>query len=149
MEAGKPDSWFGQALGIADTGVVAKADKAISQLSKDLARGLEDIKSQRAKSKTVIKSLQFDIFGCSRGAAAARRFANRIQVEDATIIRAIWQGMAGVIFNGAPSGKSRFIGLFDRVAAISTPMNGLNPHSADTGNIQLILGQRGRKSFSH
>jgi hypothetical protein len=34
---------------------------------------------------------------------------------------------------------NRFIGIFDTVAAIGAPVNGLNPHSADTGDVKLTL----------
>ncbi|MBC0854568.1 T6SS phospholipase effector Tle1-like catalytic domain-containing protein, partial [Pantoea stewartii] len=81
----------------------------------------------------------FDIFGFSRGAAAARHFANRIQSEDPAIISAIRQAMTDTTFKGSPAGKTRFIGIFDTVAAIGTPVNGLNPHSADTGDVKLTL----------
>lgn len=41
---------------------------------------------------------------------------------------------------GSPAGKTRFIGIFDHpVAAIGAPVNGLNPHSADTGDVKLTL----------
>lgn len=36
-------------------------------------------------------------------------------------------------------GKTRFLGIFDTVAAIGTPVNGFNPHSADTGDVNLAL----------
>ncbi|MFW8177622.1 type VI secretion system tube protein Hcp, partial [Klebsiella pneumoniae] len=42
-------------------------------------------------------------------------------------------------FSGAPGGKTRFLGIFDTVAAIGTPVNGFNPHSADTGDVNLAL----------
>jgi hypothetical protein len=47
------------------------------------------------KGKFVVDTLLFDIFGFSRGAAAARHFANRVQAEDSTIISAISTGMKG------------------------------------------------------
>ncbi len=47
--------------------------------------------------------------------------------------------MQGTEFKGVPAGKIRFIGIFDTVAAIGTPLNGLNPHSADTGEVNLVL----------
>lgn len=47
--------------------------------------------------------------------------------------------MTGRQYDGAPSGKTRFIGIFDTVAAIGTPLNGMNPHNADTGDVDLIL----------
>ncbi len=105
---------------------------------KAISDAAEDIRS-KSGCEIVINCLQFDIFGFSRGAAAARHFANRIQSEDPAIISAIRQAMTGITFNGSPSGKTRFIGIFDTVAAIGTPVNGLNPHSADTGNVKLTL----------
>ncbi|WP_455916413.1 PAAR domain-containing protein [Pantoea agglomerans] len=138
-DSGKPDSTLAQGFGISDTGVVAKTDKAISMLADSIRDELDAVDKKQADSTIIIKSLQFDIFGFSRGAAAARHFANRVQSEDPAIISAIRQGMAGTTFSGSPSGKNRFIGIFDTVAAIGTPVNGLNPHSADTGEVKLSL----------
>jgi hypothetical protein len=138
-EAGKSDSIIGQGLGISDTGVIAKTDKAVSQLVPNLKQSLEDILEKTSDYDLVIKSLQFDIFGFSRGAAAARHFANRIHSEESAIISAIRLGVADTTFNGAPAGKIRFIGIFDTVAAIGTPSNGLNPHNAHTGDVNLVL----------
>lgn len=138
-EAGKPDSMIGQGLGISDTGVVAKTDKAINFLAKHISDTIADLKSKQTDYEIVIKSLQFDIFGYSRGAAASRHFANRIHSEDPAILTAIRDGVQATMFKGAPAGKIRFIGIFDTVAAIGTPLNGLNPHSADTGEVNLVL----------
>jgi len=138
-EAGKPDSAIGQALGISDTGVIAKTDKAATAIADNIKTVLSELRRNYPTSEIVITALQFDIFGFSRGAAAARHFANRIQAQDPAVISAIRQGMSGTPFNGAPAGKTRFIGLFDTVAAIGTPVNGLNPHSADTGKVNLAL----------
>lgn len=138
-EAGKPDSMIGQGLGISDTGVIAKTDMAIKCLVKNISNAIEDIKSKTSDSELVIQALEFDIFGFSRGAAASRHFANRIHSEDPAIIAAIREGVQGTEFKGVPAGKIRFIGIFDTVAAIGTPLNGLNPHSADTGEVNLVL----------
>jgi len=138
-DAGKPDSKLGQGFGISDTGVVAKTDKAISMLADSIQAALDAVSNKQTDCTFIIRSLQFDIFGFSRGAAAARHFANRIQSEDPAIISAIRQGMAATTFKGSPSGRTRFIGIFDTVAAIGTPVNGLNPHSADTGDVKLTL----------
>lgn len=138
-DAGEPDSTLGQGFGISDTGVVAKTAKAVDQLGNTLAQSIRDIERQLPESDFALRSLQFDIFGFSRGAAAARHFANRIQSEDSAIINAIGQAVTGITFNGSPSGKTRFLGIFDTVAAIGTPLNGLNPHSADTGDVNLTL----------
>lgn len=138
-EAGKPDSMIGQAFGTSDTGVIAKTDKAVSRLSGNIQAALDELSRTFPNNELVIKSLQFDIFGFSRGAAASRHFANRIHSEDPAIITAIRDGMQGTEFKGASAGKIRFIGIFDTVAAIGTPLNGLNPHSANTGEVNLVL----------
>ncbi|EOC9363940.1 PAAR domain-containing protein [Enterobacter asburiae] len=138
-EAGKPDSLIGQSMGIADTGVIAKTDKAVAGLISTLLQTLGDLKNRLKSPILIVKSIQFDIFGFSRGAAAARHFANRVLAQDSAIIAAIRQGLNGVIFLGQPAGKTRFIGLFDTVAAIGSPVNGMNPHSASTGEVKITL----------
>lgn len=133
-QAGKPDSVIGMGLGLAECGVIAKTDDAVSQLAAAIATSLK-----QWDSDFIIDTLLFDIFGFSRGAAAARHFANRIQSEDRAIINAIASGMGQHEYIGTAAGKTRFIGLFDTVAAIGTPANGMDPHSADTGDANLAL----------
>ncbi|WP_168426752.1 PAAR domain-containing protein [Erwinia amylovora] len=135
-ESGEGDSTYGMGTGRGNTGVVRKTDKAVAAL-------VVAIKAYLGKpSETnvgVIKELQFDIFGFSRGAAAARHFANRVFGQDSAIIAAIKTGLDGVEFAGTPGGKTRFLGIFDTVAAIGSPANGFNPHSADTGEVNIVL----------
>ncbi|EHN8924720.1 type VI secretion system tube protein Hcp, partial [Enterobacter asburiae] len=99
-EAGKPDSLIGQSMGIADTGVIAKTDKAVAGLAQTISQSIESIKTELNAEKLTLTSLTFDIFGFSRGAAAARHFANRVLAQDSAIIAAIRQGLNGVIFLG-------------------------------------------------
>ncbi|MGK9175328.1 DUF2235 domain-containing protein [Yokenella regensburgei] len=139
-ESGKPDSVIGQGLGISDTGVLAKTDKAISLLSSTISRSIQQLSSTLpADNELILSNLQFDIFGFSRGAAAARHFANRIHAEESIIVEAIRKGTGEIPYKGAPAGKVRFIGIMDTVAAIGTPVNGLNPHTADTGEVNIVL----------
>ncbi|MFP2424309.1 type VI secretion system tube protein TssD [Pseudescherichia vulneris] len=138
-EAGRPDSLIGLTLGVADTGVIAKTDFAVKQIAGAIDDALRKLLQKIPGCVVKITSFQFDIFGFSRGAAAARHFANRIQTEDRAIINAIRQGMNHVNYTGAPAGKTRFIGIFDTVAAIGTPQNGLNPHTANTGEVNIML----------
>lgn len=70
-------------LGNNDTGVIAKTDRAISLLRETLAKIIVDLKD----AKLVIKRLQFDVFGFSRGAAAARHFTNRVFERDPVLIK--------------------------------------------------------------
>jgi hypothetical protein len=135
-EDGVADSAYGMGTGLGNTGVISKTDKAVSELAAALKGYLDKYPNARA---CIIKELQFDIFGFSRGAAAARHFANRIFSQDSTIISAIKAGLDNVEYSGTSGGKTRFLGIFDTVAAIGTPVNGLNPHSADTGEVNLVL----------
>jgi len=138
-EAGKPDSMLGLTLGVADTGVIAKTDLAVKQIAGAIEETLRKLRQTISGGGMTVTSCQFDIFGFSRGAAAARHFANRIQDKDRVIANAIRYGMGEVNYVGAPAGKTRFIGIFDTVAAIGTPQNGLNPHTANTGEINIML----------
>ena len=138
-EAGKPDSMLGLTLGVADTGVIAKTDLAVKQIAGAIEETLRKLRQTISGGGMTVTSCQFDIFGFSRGAAAARHFANRIQGKDRVIANAIRYGMGEVNYVGAPAGKTRFIGIFDTVAAIGTPQNGLNPHTANTGEVNIML----------
>lgn len=91
--------------GRGDTGVVRKTDKAVAAL----VAGIRGYLLRHADaSSCLIKELQFDIFGFSRGAAAARHFANRVFSQESTIIAAIKSGLEGTAFSGTPGGKTRF-----------------------------------------
>ncbi|HHA2010794.1 TPA: type VI secretion system tube protein TssD [Enterobacter mori] len=132
--AGEPDNPIGLGLGTAETGIIAKTDDAIAQLEAGIKKALTQL-----NGKFVVDSLLFDIFGFSRGAAAARHFANRVQAEDRAIADVISAGLGKINYRGAPAGKTRFLGIMDTVAAVGTLANGLNPHSADTGNVNIHL----------
>lgn len=138
-DAGKSDSMTGKGLGTSDTGVIAKTDNAVILLPDKIQQAVTELIKNLNDEQLIINALEFDIFGFSRGAAAARHFANRVQSEERAIIDAIRKGLGKVEYHGAPAGKTRFIGIFDTVAAIGTPANGLNPHSADTGDVNIVL----------
>lgn len=132
--AGEPDNPIGLGLGTAETGIIAKTDDAVAQLEAGIKKALSGL-----KGKFVVDTLLFDIFGFSRGAAAARHFANCVQAEDRAIINAISAGIGKISYRGTPAGKTRFLGIMDTVAAVGTLANGLNPHSADTGSVNIRL----------
>ncbi|XUK72977.1 DUF2235 domain-containing protein [Erwinia rhapontici] len=135
-ESGKGDSAYGVGTGRGNTGVVRKTDKAVAALVVAIKNHL-DKPSEYGIS--IVRELQFDIFGFSRGAAAARHFANRVFEQDDAIVAAIKAGLGEVKFNSTPGGKTRFLGIFDTVAGIGSPVNGFNPHSADTGEVNIVL----------
>ncbi|WP_237385549.1 T6SS phospholipase effector Tle1-like catalytic domain-containing protein [Xenorhabdus sp. Sc-CR9] len=135
-QAGTSDNIIGYGLGVGETGVAAKTDMAIQEIKAEISNFLKG-------TKHCVKSLQFDIIGFSRGAAAARHFANRIYHKDPALSQALsacFTEQQRYLDNTRyPTGTTRFLGIFDTVAAIGTLGNGLNPHNADTGDIDIRL----------
>lgn len=75
----------------------------------------------------LIHHLEFDIFGFSRGAAAARHFANEVLKPGGGLLREVLRpGQFGLAsgFDWARDARINFIGLFDTVAAIVDPRRG-------------------------
>lgn len=143
-ETGKPDSLTGQSLGILETGVMAKTDKAVTLI----AREAEKIISLMPKN-TYVKEVVFDLFGFSRGAAACRHFANRIFDSDPDITLALCKLTSGPEYSGKASGRTRFIGIFDTVASINTPTALLSNDSPATGELKLSLGPEIAENVFH
>ncbi|EFB4140431.1 type VI secretion system tube protein Hcp [Escherichia coli O88:H1] len=134
-ENNKADSLVGMGLGNNDTGVIAKTDRAISLLRETLAEIIVDLKD----AKLVIKRLQFDVFGFSRGAAAARHFTNRVFERDPVLIKTIATAFQSVEYLGKPSGEVQFLGIFDTVAAIGGLMDGFDPHDGNNFPVKVKL----------
>ena len=110
---GKADTRFpAQTYGRGSTGVLGKAQEACAQLNQCLAAFVQTLAPHR------LSRLQLDIFGFSRGAAAARHFTNQINATDFAEQFALADDFTCEVC---------FIGLFDTVAA----MGGL----ADLGDI--------------
>lgn len=135
---GESDSMLGKALGSSLTrqfeGVVTKTDEALYKISAELTRFIK-----LNRDKVAIAKVQFDVFGFSRGAAAARHFANRVMNQDAAIAAVIDNGLDMAGQHGKPAGEVRFLGLFDTVAAIGSLLNfyGINGRSNPGVNLEL------------
>ncbi|MDZ3990664.1 DUF2235 domain-containing protein [Pseudomonas sp. Teo4] len=115
------DSAFGQATGRGQTGVEARVQQALSMIEQQLNSWLQ--------THPQPEHIEFDLFGFSRGAAAARHLLNRL--HDDTPICFL-----------CPHLKTRinFIGLFDTVAAIIAPLhNSLSQGKARFGKLRLGL----------
>lgn len=134
-EDGMDDNIYGIVTGRGNTGVVKKTDRAVAALPGCIQKYL----GRLDKTHHAIKEIQFDIFGFSRGAAAARHFANRVFNQDQAILTVLQPAIKKIVSQEAFEIKTRFLGLFDTVAAIGTPLNGFNPHNADTGDANLKL----------
>lgn len=69
------DDNLGSALGEGSRGVIDRVDEACAAISAGIKIALDNFGSDK---KLEIESIQFDVFGFSRGAAAARHFCNEI-----------------------------------------------------------------------
>lgn len=137
--AGESDSALGMGLGtsILDVfeGVVTKTDAAI----KGIIRAILEFMEFNINPDFCIAKIQFDVFGFSRGAAAARHFANRVMEQDPAIASAIAKGLRGDYYDGKPSGEVRFLGVFDTVAAIGGITNFFDINGRSNPRVKLEL----------
>ncbi|WP_338583899.1 type VI secretion system tip protein TssI/VgrG [Pseudomonas sp. MAG733B] len=117
----KTDSIHSQMMGIGETGVVARVEQSPEKIVKQLRL------LQKQNPNVIIEKIEFDIFGFSRGAAAARHFANEVlKGEHSILANALPPGSPALSgsFNWRLNAEVtiNFIGLFDTVAAIANPL---------------------------
>lgn len=133
------DSLLGMATGSSllavFEGVVTKTDEAIKGITEEILAFMKRNDTQ----DFCIAKIQFDVFGFSRGAAAARHFANRVMEQDAAIAKAISVGLKGEFYDGKPSGEVRFLGIFDTVAAIGGIDNFFDINGRNNPRVNLEL----------
>ncbi|WAE52473.1 phospholipase effector Tle1 domain-containing protein [Stutzerimonas frequens] len=118
--SGEEDSVYGQATGMGDTGVVARVMQSPQKIQESLDRLLGN------HPNLEIEGLEFDIFGFSRGAAAARHFANEILKSESGILASLFNAQApgfSTEFDWTTNVQINFIGLFDTVAAVADPLS--------------------------
>ncbi|MBT1120515.1 phospholipase effector Tle1 domain-containing protein [Stutzerimonas nitrititolerans] len=146
-ESGKRDSLFpGKALGRGTTGVLSKVDEAIRFLAEAINN------HDDAHSDEPLANLELDIFGFSRGAAAARHFANQIlQREQGPLGKLQRSGRLRLPsdFNWQQDVRINFIGLFDTVAAIGGWDDWGNPKDAVNGGLNLHLSAAAARQIVH
>ncbi|MEN5035055.1 T6SS phospholipase effector Tle1-like catalytic domain-containing protein [Pseudomonas sp. TWI929] len=121
--AGEADDMYASATGRGRTGAEARVAEALASIAEQL-RGW-----RQAHPLAALERVEFDVFGFSRGAAAARHLANLLhEGADKQLPVA-----CDVAIN--------FIGLFDTVAAIIAPLQGdLDPADDRHGGLRLGLG---------
>jgi hypothetical protein len=132
--AGEPDSLVGIGLGTAETGIIAKTDDAVAQLAKTIETTLASLKGSLSSIRCCLIS--------SASAAARQRHAILpigYRLKTALLSVPSQQVCANLAYRGIPAGKTRFLGIMDTVAAVGTVANGLDPHSADTGSVNIQL----------
>ncbi|NBA96655.1 PAAR domain-containing protein [Pseudomonas sp. R5(2019)] len=115
--AGEKDSLLGAAMGRGKTGVAGRVEHAIARVS-------TEVKTFKGKNPSCkISHLIFDIFGFSRGAAAARHFANEIALGGNGPLQAVLKNNKMAFTQSFEVDYQRdlevgFIGLFDTVASV-------------------------------
>ncbi|PYB69288.1 type IV secretion protein Rhs [Pseudomonas sp. LB-090624] len=121
--AGEADHVYASATGRGRTGAEARVGEALQGIAGQL-RGW-----CRAHPQASLARVEFDLFGFSRGAAAARHLANLLHDD------------AGGLLPVACDITINFIGLFDTVAAIIAPLQGdFDPADNRHGGLRVGLG---------
>lgn len=144
---GKRDNLFpGMALGLGTTGVLAKVAEGFELFTQALNR-FEEENPGIAPAR-----LELDIFGFSRGAAAARHFANQVLARE--------HGPLGTLRQAGKLGQTpefdwnkdviiNFIGLFDTVAALGSWDDRGNPADDRNSGIDLYLAPNAARQVVH
>uniref|UniRef100_UPI0016800465 T6SS phospholipase effector Tle1-like catalytic domain-containing protein n=1 Tax=Pseudomonas profundi TaxID=1981513 RepID=UPI0016800465 len=159
--SGSLDSMFSQGTGQGGTGVRARVEESPSKILSVIRRLFEE------NPNVLIENIEFDVFGFSRGAAAARDFVNELKKgSDSLFAAALPPGSSALIpsFNWRFNADIRigFVGLFDTVAGIVSlggldfsPHNGRNPglkleFAPDVAKkvVQLVARDELRHNFS-
>ncbi|WP_422420282.1 phospholipase effector Tle1 domain-containing protein [Pseudomonas sp. GZD-222] len=146
-QAGKKDSDLSKLTGRYASGVITRVQQVPAAILEQLARWSQINPGVR------IQQVELDIFGFSRGAAAARHFANDIGRGAASLLAQRWPASLlaeGFDWQSSSSLAINFIGLFDSVAAVVSVFNGnFSPANADYGGIEMKLPQTAAKKIVH
>ncbi|WP_338557315.1 DUF2235 domain-containing protein [Erwinia sp. E_sp_B01_3] len=134
-DKGNGDSTISMGTGGWFYGVVDKSDEGVGLIAEQISQFL----ALNQGINFAIEKIQFDVFGFSRGAAAARHFVNRVRNNDKAIQQAITKGLGGRNQHGKPAGATRFLGLFDTVCAVGTVSNLFDVHSGVNPGVELDL----------
>lgn len=139
--SGEEDSTFGAGTGRGETGVAGRVESSFPIIQQAISRVLID------NPGSEITSLTFDTFGFSRGAAAARHFANEIVRTSrgplGTVLRNLPRAFSSKFNDQYKSDINMgFIGLFDTVPSIAGWSNFGNIKSSVATGIKLYLDRR-------
>lgn len=134
----KSDYSRGYIWGTGGTGINAKVERGCRLIAEEVKKVQED----SGNEPVTINSLTLDVFGFSRGAAAARSFASQIEALHGTktegknvILRQL------VTKTDIPRIKVRFIGLFDTVSSFNPGM-GFTEFENDVPELALAIPRR-------
>lgn len=127
-KTGESDVLYGAATGMGEAGVIRQVSEAFSQLALRLRETLQG---------RAIDKLTLDLFGFSRGAAAARHAAHEINLGRSGRLAQVLEDN-GILWPELV--EIRFVGIFDSVAAIVNPLAGdLLAHNDRNYPVKLYL----------
>lgn len=140
------ESIISQALGTGKYGIEAKVVTAIEQLAGQLKPIAIALSPRKVDG---INKVELDVFGFSRGAAAARHFINvALDGEQGEFVSKFVEAcqqsdlilQTGFDWDSNDHCEITFAGLFDTVAAIADfTQFDVSPHNQDNGNVRLWL----------
>ncbi len=137
--SGGDDDLWSQATGRGKNGVLARVEQSAQSVVERLLR------FNRNNPEVTIRHLEIDIFGFSRGAAAARHFAHDMRKGVESLLAKALPASDSIFFEGFAwrvqhDVHLNFIGLFDTVPAIVTPlMLDFSPGNDRNGGLNLGL----------
>ncbi|MGN6322420.1 MAG: PAAR domain-containing protein [Dyella sp.] len=136
--AGKPDTLMpGYAFGTGETGMLERVKHAITVL---IPKQME-LFGQRHPD-AAIEAIEFDAFGFSRGAAAARHFVNEINRKRQGPLASALPASAARFtdaFDADHDVRVGFVGLFDTVVSYASLADGFNVRAGHTGSLRIGL----------
>jgi len=138
-QAGEKDSSLSMMTGRYGSGVIARAQQAPAAV-------IEQVRRWSASNPgTSAQRIEFDIFGFSRGAAAARHFANDLGKGAGSALAQLWPRSEALLRENFDWQSTQFlainfIGLYDSVAAIISVLEGnLSPANAQYSGVEMKL----------
>ena len=135
------DATGGYAFGVGETGIKGKVKRGVMLLGEKVAKVL------KLDEETFVEKITIDVFGFSRGAAAARHFVAQLQAAP-TLAAQLGTPQAAI--------KIKFVGLFDTVSSYGVGV-GFGSNVAELGLalggvpqkvVHLTASNEYRKNFS-
>jgi hypothetical protein len=143
------ESTLSQGFGTGEYGVISKVDWAVTTIQNTIPKVLNNAVIQSPVKVDGFDKLEFDVFGFSRGSAAARHFINTVLEPDNNMIVTtvtnfcIEQNLSipnAFDWTSNDHCEITFAGLFDTVAAIVDLTDfDFSPHNDDNGDVKLWL----------
>lgn len=147
-ENGSTDSFLGKAMGDGETGIVGKARKALNEI-------LFKVMDEYEQGEISFELISLDLFGFSRGAAAARHFINHVLDETDYYGIKLSRRLSSAQYENEKIEVS-FVGLYDTVSSFGIPLEHkynsrilrLNAVSFAKKTVQLAAAEEHRENFS-